>query len=48
MGLYVLAYVFVAFWDRDYVSQLPYVMYMLLLRAVLNISVRNVSPTGPM
>ena len=37
---------FVGFWDRDYVSQLPCVMF--LLRAVLNILVRNASPRGPM
>ena len=41
--------VFVGFWDRDYVSQLPCVRYiMFLLRAVLNILVRNASPRGPM
>ena len=40
--------VFVGFWDRDYVSQLPCVRYYVLLRAVLNILVRNASPRGPM
>ena len=42
-------YVFVEFWDGDYVSQLPYVWYyMLVLRAVFNMLVRNASPRGPM
>ena len=33
------------FWDRDYVSQLPCARF--LLRAVLNILVRNASPRRP-
>ena len=32
----------------DYVSQPPCVSYVLLLRAVLNILVRNASPRRPM
>ena len=50
MGLYEvpLVCVFVGFWDRDYVSQLPCVSIMFLLRAVLNILVRNASPRGTM
>ena len=36
------------FWDGDYVSQLPYVWYLLVLRAVFNMLVRNASPRGPM
>ena len=43
-----LVCVFVGFWDRDYVIQLPCVRYYVLLRAVLNILVRNASPRGPM
>ena len=34
------------FWDRDYVSHHPCVRF--LLRAVLNILIRNASPRGPM
>ena len=39
-----LVCVYVGFWDRDYVIHLPCVRYyhMFLLRAVLNILVRNV------
>ena len=33
-------------WDGDYVSQLPYVWYLLVLRAVFNMLVRNASPRG--
>ena len=40
--------VFVGFWDRDYVSQLPYVWYYVVVRAVLNRLVRNASPRGLM
>ena len=42
----LLVCVFVGFWDRDYVSQLPCVRYYVLLRVVLNIFVRNASPRG--
>ena len=50
MGLYEVPFVcvFVGFWDRDYVSQLPCVRYYVFLRSVLNILVRNASPRGPM
>ena len=37
MGLYEAPF-FVGFWDRDYVSQLPCVMYYILLRAVYTYS----------
>ena len=43
-----LSSVFVGFWDRDYVSQLPCVRYYVGVKAVLNILVRNASPRGPM
>ena len=43
-----LVYVFVEFWDGDYASQFLLCEIMLLLRAVLNILVRNTSPRGPM
>ena len=39
--------VFVGFWYRDYVRELPCVRYYVL-RAVLNILVWNASPRGPM
>ena len=32
----------------DYVGQLPYVRYYIVVRAVLNILMWNVSPRGPM
>ena len=50
MGLYEvpLSVSLLGFWDRDYVSQLPCVRYYTLLRAVLNILVRNASPRGSM
>ena len=37
-----------AFWDRDYVSQLPCVRYYVFVKSSLNILVRNASPKGPM
>ena len=45
-----LVCVFVGFWDRDYVSQLPCMRYYVYVKIslVLNILVRNVSPRGPM
>ena len=43
-----LVYGFVGFGDGDYVSQLPYVWYYVVLRAVFNMLVRNASPRGPM
>ena len=43
-----LVYVFVGFWDWDYVSQLPYVWYYVGLRAAFNMFVRNASPRVPM
>ena len=47
----VLVYVFVGFWDGDYVSFHMYFHMcgiMLLLKAVLNMLVRNANPRGPM
>ena len=32
MGLYEVPYVFVGFWDGDYVSQLPYVRYYVVVK----------------
>ena len=43
-----LVYVFVGFWDGDYVIQVPYVWYYVSVRAVFNILVRNASPRGSM
>ena len=43
-----LVYVFGGFWDGDYVSQLSYVRNYAVVRAVLNILLRNASPKGPM
>ena len=40
--------VIVGFWDRNYVSQLPYVRYYVFVRSSFNILVRNASPRGPM
>ena len=48
MGLYEVPYVFVGFWDEDYVSQLHRCGMMLVLRAFFNMLVRNASPRGPM
>ena len=50
MGLYVVPFfcVFVGFWDRDYVSQLPGVRYYVFVKSILNLLVRNASPRGPM
>ena len=49
MSLLDFIYVFVGFFDGDYVSQLPYVWYYVgVLRAVFNMLVRNASPRGPM
>ena len=43
--LYDLVCVFVGFWDRDYVSQLPCVRYYIFVKSIL---MRNLSPRGPM
>ena len=49
IGLYeVPLYVFVEFWDRDYVSQFPCVRYHVFVKSSLSILVRNASPRGPM
>ena len=39
-------YVFVGFWDREYVSQLPYVWCNAAVRAVFTMLVRNASLRG--
>ena len=43
-----LVCVFVRFWDRDYVSQLPGVRYYVFVKIILNILVKNASPRGSM
>ena len=43
MGLYEVP-LSMSFWDRDYVIQLPYVLYYVGVRAVSNMIVRNASP----
>ena len=50
MGLYEmpLSLSLLGFGDGDYVSQLPYVWYYVVLRALLNMLVRNASPRWPM
>ena len=49
MGLYIgaLVYVFVGFWDRDYISQRPYVWYYVVVKSSFKHLVRNASPRGP-
>ena len=42
-----LVYVFVGFWDWNNASQLPYVWHYVV-RAVLNMIVRNANPRGHM
>ena len=46
MGMYEVPLSMSGFWDGDYVSHLPYVCIMLVLRAVFNKLVRNGSPRG--
>ena len=43
-----LVCVFIGFWDRDYVSQLPGVRYYVFVKSILNIRVRNARPRVPM
>ena len=38
--MYEVVYVFVGFWDGDYVSQLPYVWYYVVGESSLNMLVR--------
>ena len=38
--------VFVGFWDEDYVSQLPCVLYYVGVKSSFNMLVRNASPRG--
>ena len=43
-----IVYVFVGFWDWDYVSQLPYEWYYAGIMSRFPMLVRNASPRGPM
>ena len=50
MGLYEVPFfcVFVGFWDRDYLSQLPCVRYYVFVKSSFNILMKNASPRGHM
>ena len=43
-----LVYVFVWFWDGDYVSQLPYVWYYVGVKSSFQHAREEASPRGPM
>ena len=42
-----LVYVFVGFWDEDYVSQLPYVCYYVVVKNSFKYALRIASPREP-